>query len=167
MSVRSMSDPVGLLDEITRVLITPRPDCLLWPAGMDRGYGRLDIDDRLMRVHRVIWELTVGPIPEGMTIDHLCRVRSCCNTDHMEVVTPEENTSRAAGFPKLNPNKRRKGQAADQCRNGHKYESESDVYVHANGSRRCRACREATEKRRPKRVELRRNRTRPKPALSP
>jgi len=88
----------GLLESIINRLVEPRPDCLLWRDAVDRGYGRIFVDGRSLRAHRVVWELVHGPIPEGLTIDHLCRVRSCCNPDHMEVVTLAENNRRARLF---------------------------------------------------------------------
>jgi HNH endonuclease len=75
-------------------------------------------------VHRAVWKMLVGPIPEDMTIDHLCRVKHCCNPDHMQVVTPGENTRRAH---------------AGKCRKGHPMTPESTV---SNGARRlCKECR--------------------------
>jgi hypothetical protein len=93
MSV-TMETP-GLLDSIEARLAAPRVDCRIWPGAVDRGYGRVWVDGRAKRVHRVVWELKHGPIPEGMTIDHLCRVRACCNTEHMELVSQGENVRRA------------------------------------------------------------------------
>lgn len=62
------------------------------------GYGRFHIgDNKYVAAHRFAWELEYGPIPEGMTIDHvyeLCQYKSCCNTRHMEVVTMSENVRR-------------------------------------------------------------------------
>lgn len=73
--------------------------CWIWqrPPGRN-GYGRLSIDNRPTYAHRVAWELHRGPIPEGLTIDHLCRVRLCVNPDHLEPVTLAENALRAAQF---------------------------------------------------------------------
>jgi hypothetical protein len=65
--------------------------CWIWQRGIDAaGYGRV----AGTRAHRVFYERHVGPIPEGLTIDHLCRVRSCCNPAHLEPVTAVENVSR-------------------------------------------------------------------------
>lgn len=88
-------DTPGLLESIEARLESPRTDCLLWPGAVDRGYGRVWVDGQAKRVHRVVWQLKVGPIPEDMTIDHLCRMRACCNTEHMELVPQAENTRRA------------------------------------------------------------------------
>lgn len=77
-----------------KVAITP--SCWLWQGWADRdGYGALDVGGRFTRAHRFAYEELVGPIPDGLTIDHLCRVRNCVNPDHMEPVTLAENTRRA------------------------------------------------------------------------
>lgn len=90
-----MMDTPGLLESIEAKLERPRPDCLIWPGAADRGYGRVWVDGQAKRTHRVVWELKNGPIPAGLTIDHLCRIRACCNTEHMELVTLGENARRA------------------------------------------------------------------------
>ena len=62
------------------------------------GYGYFS-DQKKFRVHRLAWEFANGqPIPEGQTIDHKCRIKLCCNTDHLEPVSVEENSRRAAPF---------------------------------------------------------------------
>ena len=70
-------------------------------AADHRGYGEINVRDpsrvsrqRRARVHRLTYEWAVGPIPEGLTIDHLCRVRNCVNPEHLEAVTQSENTRR-------------------------------------------------------------------------
>lgn len=63
------------------------------PNGYGRRYGGPGRSPVL--VHRYAYELLVAPIPEGMTIDHLCLVKQCVNPQHMEVVTRGENTRRA------------------------------------------------------------------------
>lgn len=65
--------------------------CWLFTACWERGgYGHFQHG----RAHRWAYEHFVGPIPEGLHIDHLCRVRCCVNPDHLEPVTPEENFRR-------------------------------------------------------------------------
>ena len=69
--------------------------CWLWTgAKTAEGYGEIKIDRRMHYTHRWAYEFCVGPIPEGLTIDHLCRVRHCMNPDHLEVVTRKENILR-------------------------------------------------------------------------
>ena len=68
------------------------------------GYPRVSCKRRKERVvHRVLWELLVGPIEPGLLLDHKCRVRACCNPAHLEPVTPRTNTHRgqAVLFRKL------------------------------------------------------------------
>ena len=69
--------------------------CWLWTAGrVWNGYGQFKVAGRHVYAHRFAYELLVGPIPEGLTIDHLCRVRHCVNPAHLEPVTSRENTLR-------------------------------------------------------------------------
>lgn len=71
--------------------------CHLWTAYiMPNGYGRFAYP-RGSLAHRFAYELAVGPIPDGLQIDHLCRVRCCVNPAHLEPVTHNENHVRAAG----------------------------------------------------------------------
>ena len=66
-------------------------------AGADNGagYSVMTADGRNALAHRLAYELWFGPIPDGLTIDHLCYVKRCVNPDHLEIVTGVENTRRA------------------------------------------------------------------------
>ena len=69
--------------------------CWLWLGELNRnGYGRLSVGGRRAMAHRLAYELLVGPIAPGLVLDHLCRVRCCCNPAHLEPVTVRENTHR-------------------------------------------------------------------------
>lgn len=68
--------------------------CWLWVGTVDRGYGLLSVDGKTVRAHRYSYETLVGPIPDGLQIDHLCRNRGCVNPAHLEPVTQVENIRR-------------------------------------------------------------------------
>jgi hypothetical protein len=74
----------------------PVTGCLNWTRYREaKGYGRLkDRTTGQLRAHRVAWVLQRGPIPDGLTIDHLCRNTSCVNVEHMELVSASENSQR-------------------------------------------------------------------------
>lgn len=85
---------------------TERPEgtnCWLWRGSLNiYGYGRIKFHGESVFVHRLSYETLVGPIPDGLVIDHLCRVRNCVNPDHMEPVTNSENIRRGvAGLTKM------------------------------------------------------------------
>jgi len=111
--------------------------CWIWPGSTDgRGYGtittgsKIDGTKRPERVHRVTYLYFVGSIPEGYEIDHLCRVSACCNPEHLEAVTAEEN--------------RRRGKlgilAPMRCPQGHEFTAENRLSANRFGHRRCRRC---------------------------
>jgi len=82
-----------MIDEIrANAVHEPNTGCLIFVGPwQSRGYGIF----RKCLVHRVIFEAERGEIPEGMTVDHRCKVKACINPDHLEVVTRAENTIRA------------------------------------------------------------------------
>jgi HNH endonuclease len=99
------------------------------------GYGRVAWHRRSTQAHRVVYELLVGPIPEGLQIDHLCRVRHCVNPGHMEPVSQAENLRRGAGpWPAAAINRDK-----THCPHGHAYD-EVNTIRRSDGSRRCRIC---------------------------
>lgn len=128
---------------------TPEPNtgCWLWTGAINKGngYGHFGPNRGIIathRAHRVAWILYRGPVPEGMVIDHMCRVRSCVNPDHLRLATPQQNAlensvSIVAALAKKT-----------HCPQGHPYAGHNLKYS-AQGSRVCRECRRAkTEVRR-------------------
>jgi hypothetical protein len=109
-------------------VIRGAPDeCWPWTAFRDRGYGRFWSGKALVWAHRFAYELLRGPIPEGLTIDHLCRNRSCVNPLHMEPVPSAVNTRRGAKA------------MATHCKWGHAFTPEN-TYLRREGRRQCRVC---------------------------
>mgnify|MGYP000886316945 CR=1 FL=1 len=88
------------------------------------------------RAHRIIYEAEVGPIPSGMTIDHLCMNPRCVNPAHLEVVTRAENARRQAASGRARGGAQNR--AKTHCPQGHAYDV-GNTHLYA-GRRSCRAC---------------------------
>ena len=138
----------GIAFELQRLadMIAPEPmsGCWLWAGGSSAwNYGYVWFRGRTRRVHRVVYELTRGSIPEGMTLDHRCRNTWCVNPDHLEVVTMRENTLRGVGPSAINAKK-------EYCARGHLLAGENLRRKRGPfGSLRvCRACTRAQAKAR-------------------
>lgn len=72
-----------------------RSGCWVWDGSTDgRGYGIVTVKGKLAKAHRVFYERFVGPISEGLELDHVCRNRLCCNPEHLDAVTHGENQRR-------------------------------------------------------------------------
>lgn len=116
----------------------PMSGCWVWVGACDRdGYSRMSIDGRVRMAHRVSYESYAGKIPDGLTIDHLCRVRCCINPTHLEAVTHKVNTLRGTSVSAIN-------KAKTHCANGHEF-TDDNTYS-KNGRRQCRTCKIAVGK---------------------
>jgi hypothetical protein len=120
-------------------------DCWIWTASINpKGYGQFRVgakpDGRaiVVHAHRFAYIDTVGPIPEGLELDHLCRVRACVNPMHLEPVTTAENQRRSPiSFVATLGNR-------THCTNGHEWNAENTYwYVGSKHSphRQCRQCK--------------------------
>ena len=99
-------------------------DCWIWSGSRTReGYGHVNVGGTTTTAHRAVYERLVGPVPAGLELDHLCRVRACVNPDHVEPVTHLENV------------RRRRITYAATCVHGHRR------YVVRLGRRVCLDCR--------------------------
>lgn len=124
--------------------VSPEPNsgCWLWMGGCNHdGYGNFGVDGRTESSHRIAYLFEKGVIPVGLELDHKCRIKSCCNPDHLEPVTHHENIRRAGSWSLANAAACISKRAATHCINGHEYiESNTGWY---KGHRYCRVCNRA------------------------
>jgi hypothetical protein len=120
--------------------------CWEWQYNLVNGYGQHHVNIRridreagrrqkAVLAHRFAYEFLVGPIPGGLTLDHLCRNRACVNPAHLEPVTHRVNILRGVGLAANNARK-------THCRHGHLLAGDN-VRLTATGERVCRTCRRA------------------------
>lgn len=105
-----------------------------WPwkqSSASHGYGQTWDGTTVRLAHRVAWTLIHGAIPDDMTVDHVCRTRTCCNPLHLRLLSNEENA-------RLNGNA-----VKTTCIHGHEYTPENTYVQPSTGHRRCRACSRA------------------------
>lgn len=130
--------------------------CWLWTKSLTKyGYAKVKVAaapgdwsrSQTTVAHRVMYEEYVGPIPEGMTLDHLCRVRHCVNPEHLEPCTRAVNTMRGDGPCARNARK-------TLCIHGHPLSGENLIAYTYRGStwRACRECRRRTSRLRARRI---------------
>lgn len=128
--------------------VSPEPNsgCWLWDGATTNSYGEFYFHRRILIAHRFAYRVLRGPIPGGLQLDHLCRVRCCVNPDHLEIVTQQENIKRGdAGKNVLNKT---------HCPQGHPYSGEH-LGVGWKGVRICRTCRSKQQKEYRKRRAIR------------
>lgn len=120
--------------------------CWIWTAATNsRGYGCVQIDGKRHLAHRIAYATLVGPVPDGLTIDHLCRRQLCINPAHLEPVTVAENLRRKP--------------VREFCPHGHPMSGDNlRTYTRKNGirQRQCRTCQRAAVRASDARRALRR-----------
>jgi hypothetical protein len=139
-SVRPEDLPLRI---VAKIEPEPNSGCWLWTGatGNPGGYGNVGFQGSTRGAHRVVYELLVGPVPDGLVLDHLCRNRPCVNPDHLRPVTQLENVH-APGS--LSPSALRA--KITHCPAGHEY-NEANTRRSKRNERFCRACGRAAARR--------------------
>lgn len=110
---------------LMRARIVPG-ECWPWLASLDnKGYGKISVNNKQVGAYRAAYESFVGPVPQGLELDHLCRNRRCINPSHLEPVTHQENCRRGFG-------------SVTHCWRGHPFD-DANTYLYG-GKRCCKAC---------------------------
>lgn len=133
---RGPPDSVQLGTLLALIVSSPPGECWVW-TGSSHGraphlYGCLGYKGKRHATHRLAYELVKGPIPDGLTLDHLCRNKLCFNPEHLEAVTHAENCRRAM---------------RDHCKHGHAYTPENTYIRPGDGNRRCLTCQRTAKRR--------------------
>lgn len=120
--------------------------CWLWRGSTTKkGYGQISGEPHTQKrfmAYRWLYEFVVGPIPDGLTLDHLCRNRGCVRPDHMEAVTNRVNILRGTSWAAVNARK-------THCPRGHSLSDSRTTRIDpATGKRICRACAVVTRRAR-------------------
>lgn len=139
--LKAVWDPDQILKRFTPKYLVDSSGCWLWIASINEstGYGcfgiQCDMDGNKENLaHRAAWKLLRGRIPQGLELDHLCRVRRCVNPDHLEPVPHRINALRGES-PSA------KHAAKTHCPYDHPYDSENTWTRPASGQRACRTCK--------------------------
>ncbi len=138
-----MSRPMRSLSERFFSHVRKTDSCWIWTGYLRDGYGNIGKYAGRMKpmipipAHRAYYELHVGPIPEGLELDHLCRNRACVNPAHLEPVTRRENILRGVGITAQCIRK-------THCKNGHLFDEKNTYWRKTKYPQRlCRECSNA------------------------
>ena len=121
---------------ITKIKFDGHPKgCWTWTRGVDKdGYAIFQYKNGPKKAHRMSYMNTIGPIPDGYCMDHLCRTRNCVRPDHLEPVTNADNVYRGVSCQAINKRK-------SHCKNGHLFSQDNlDTYQLSINKRQCKIC---------------------------
>lgn len=123
---------------LNKVAPEPNTGCWLWMNCINHsGYGMFGINRKAVLAHRYSYEYYKGEIPTGLSIDHICSVRSCVNPDHLDAVTAKENTQRTHARGRA----RNGNEVKTHCREGHLYSGDNLYVLRTQPTKRnCRIC---------------------------
>ena len=113
--------------------------CWPWTGSLVKGYGQFSVNGKTVYAHRWAYEEAIGPIPDRLTIDHLCRTPACVNSRHLEAVSNRENILRGTGPAAVHARQ-------THCIHGHEFTPENTYRAPGRG-RECRQCRRGWLKR--------------------
>ena len=137
----------------SKVALPDANGCMVWTASLkSNGYGQFHIEGKNLYAHRVAYLWLVGPIPDGLQLDHLCRNRKCVAPDHLEAVTQQENLRR--GDAGIN------NKVKTHCPRGHAFTPEN-TRLNKQGSRMCAICKRVSS-----RASMQRHRDRKRAAVA-
>jgi hypothetical protein len=147
----------GLLDAGYRFFrhVELTETCWTWVGATTAGgYGEFNAEGTPVGAHVWLYELLKGTVPEGLELDHLCRVHSCVRPSHLEAVTHLENMRRGNYSAA-----RDRFAAQTHCKNGHLF-SESNTYRYGKNYRQCRTCQTANNRKHKEVLKQRRQQSR-------
>ena len=122
------------LDKLLSNVVFASNGCWLWTKAISEGwYGVISFDGKTYKAHKILYEIIVGPVEDGLELDHLCREPSCVNPFHLEQVTHRENILRGTGCAATNA-------AKTHCKNGHALDG-INLYINNRGDRVCKTCK--------------------------
>ena len=116
----------------------PNSGCWIWIGALRKGdYGQIVIDGKKKLAHRISYEIHKGPIPEGMELDHICRMHQCINPDHLEAVSHRVNVLRGAAPSAVHA-------AKTHCSKGHEFSA--SITINGKVRRHCKICKRITQR---------------------
>ena len=122
-----------------KLAVNPETSCWEWTGCRDnrpgKGYGYVRLGGKTRLAHRALYQMFVGPIPDGLQVDHLCRNTGCVNPEHLEAVTPQLNVLRSERAQRTH------------CPKGHVYDDDNTYIRPDAGHRDCRRCKRDFDRR--------------------